>query len=87
MPPKSPRIRYRKLGRERAHGLWVRGNGRDEVWLDSRLKGRHKLTVAIHELLHSIEPDWSESRVQAASQMISHKLWEMGFRWVDNRTR
>jgi ribosomal protein L34 len=85
MPSPAPTIQYRKLGRHRAHGFWIRGPKNDRILLDTRLKGRHKLTITLHELLHALEPRWSESRVTKSSRMLSRKLWEAGYRCVDNR--
>jgi ribosomal protein L34 len=85
MPAQAPTIKYRKLGRHRAHGFWIRGRTQDRILLDTRLKGRHKLTITLHELLHALDHSWSETRVTTASRMISKKLWEAGYRCVDNR--
>lgn len=85
MAASSPSIKYCKLGRHRAHGFWIRGRKQDRILLDTRLKGRHKLTITLHELLHAVDHKWSESRVTAASRMLSRKLWEAGYRCVDNR--
>ncbi len=85
MPSPAPTIKYRKLGRHRAHGFWIRSGTKESILLDTRLKGRHKLTITLHELLHALENDWSESRVTASSRMLSRKLWEAGYRCVDNR--
>ena len=75
----------KKLGRHGVHGFWIGGKTKDRILIDPRLKGRHKLTITLHELLHSIAPDWSETHVTRASRMLSRKLWQAGYRAVDNR--
>ena len=74
MSARAPTIKYCKLGRHRAHGFWIRGPKQDSILLDSRLKGRHKLTITLHELLHALDHSWSETRVTAVCGTILKKL-------------
>ena len=87
MAKKSPIVKHQKLGREKAHGYWLRGKVRDSILLDTRLKGRHKLTITMHELLHAHDENLSEKQVTDTSRFLSRELWRLGYRWTDNRAR
>ena len=74
---KRLRIVERRLGRERAHGQWLR---RGVIELDSRLSGRFGLGILVHELLHEYFPDMSERQVARAATRISKGIWQMNYR-------
>jgi hypothetical protein len=46
------------------------------------LKGRHKLTILTHELLHALFPTASEEHVEQAGKDISKVLYSLGYREV-----
>lgn len=73
-------IRYKKLGRERAHGqAWE-----DRVVdVDSRLKGFDLLETIVHEIQHVQNPKWGEHMVIGRSKELARLLWEQGYRKVD----
>lgn len=74
-------VKYRKLGKEKAHGLaW-----KDEniIEIDSRIKGFDLLETIIHEVNHIQNKKWSEIMVQGKSKQLAEILWQQGFRKID----
>ena len=69
----------RKLGRERAYGLaWT-----DElIEVDPRQKPRDYLGTVIHEALHQVFPEKSESEVARCASTLTRLLWGVGYRRV-----
>jgi hypothetical protein len=69
----------RKLGRERAYGLaWP-----DElIEVDPRQKPRDYLGTVIHEALHQVFPEQSESEVTRGASTLTRLLWGIGYRRV-----
>lgn len=80
---KSTKVIHRKLGREKVWGF--AHICFDTIELDSRLKGRRHLLYLIHEMLHILEPTWSETKIKKASTKITDLLWEQKYRKVDLR--
>ena len=74
-------IRYRKLGKERAHGLAYKDDR--EIHIDSRLKGVDLLETIIHEIMHVQNPKWPEIKVQGHAKQLAAILYEQGFRKVE----
>lgn len=52
------------------------------ITIDPQLAGKEKLTVLIHELLHSTNPDSSEERVLHDSRIVAETLWLLGYRHI-----
>jgi hypothetical protein len=75
------KVIYRKLGREQAHGI-AESDG--VVYIDSRLKGRKKMEILIHELLHLQNPLDDEETIINKSVTLCKILWKEGYRQVDN---
>jgi hypothetical protein len=74
------RIREKRLGRERALGqAW---HGENVVEIDPRQRESERLDTLIHELLHLMEPEWSEERVVEVAGWLSRILWRQGYRRV-----
>ena len=71
---------HRKLGKERAWGL--AHNAFNLIELDVQLKGRRHLLYLIHEALHIIHPDWSETKVIRVSRRLAKLLWEQNYRRI-----
>jgi len=67
----------RKLGRERAYGLaWT-----DElIEVDPRQTPRDYLGTVIHEALHQVFPEKSESEVARGASTLTRLLWGIGYR-------
>lgn len=78
---KSSKITYKKLGRHNANGLAYLDEKRIEV--DERLKSRKLLEILIHEKLHLLNPEWSESKICYQSKSICSMLWQQKFRRID----
>lgn len=79
---KGPRIKvkFRKLGRERAMGQ-AHSDGLIEI--DPRQGQKRLLNTLIHELLHVIEPDWSESKVVRVTGTLTNYIWIARFRRLE----
>lgn len=75
------KVNHRKLGQERAWGL--AHDAFNQIELDIRLKGRRHLLYLLHEALHIIHPDWSETKVIKISRILCKLLWEQKYRKVD----
>jgi hypothetical protein len=73
------KIEEKKLGRERMHGYTFK----DTIVLDPRLKPKKHFEIIIHEMLHQLHPEMSETKVKQASKRLARFLWQYGFRKVD----
>jgi hypothetical protein len=74
-------IIYRKLGREKAWGqAYCREN---IIELDVTLKGKHKLEIILHELLHIQNPLWEEDEVLRKSKQLANILWQQRYRQIE----
>ena len=74
-------IIYRKLGREKAWGQAYCGENMIE--LDVSLKGKHKLEILLHELLHIQNPGWEEDEVIKKSRQLASVLWKERYRQLE----
>jgi hypothetical protein len=52
------------------------------IILDARMRGRKKLEVLVHELLHALNPTQSEEHVEQQGKDIARVLWSLGYREV-----
>lgn len=75
------KVSSRKLGREKAWGLAHSFN--KTVELDISLKGYRYLLYLIHEHLHVIHPEYSETKIKQLSSKYARFIWQSGFRKVD----
>lgn len=78
MMAKSIKVIHRKLGNEKAWGL-AQDN---QIELDVRLTGRRHLLYLLHEMLHVIHPDWSETKVVQVSRRMCKVLWDQRYRRI-----
>lgn len=76
---KNVKVKERKLGRERAYGLYHE-DGLIEI--DPRIPPKDYMRVLIHEYLHHCFPEWSEETVDETSTDISEFLWTHSYRKV-----
>jgi hypothetical protein len=76
------KIIYRKLGREKAHGM---ASSDGIVELDERLKGKKHLEILIHEVLHLLYPRNSEETIVRNSVTLTRILWKEGHRRIDQK--
>lgn len=51
------------------------------IWIHRDLTERSRCSTLIHEMLHIVAPEWSETRVKLAAHKVSRVLWEQGYRW------
>lgn len=75
------KIKFRKLGRERAYGQ-AHSDGLIEV--DPRQGQKKLLDTLIHELLHILEPDWSERKVAKTATTLTNYIWVARFRRIES---
>ena len=47
------------------------------IVLHSEMRGKHRLTILIHELLHAIYPQASEEVVEQAAKDLATVLWTL----------
>jgi hypothetical protein len=79
--PKPPTITERKLGKHGAHGLcWSDGT----IEIDSRLRGKKRLEIVCHEIIHHLDPEWSEAKVLHAGRIMGNAIWKQGYRKTDS---
>lgn len=79
------KVVYRKLGKERADGQALIESNTIEI--DPRLKGRRKMEILIHEAIHILNPEMSETKVLEQGRRIANLLWKQHFRQVDNTVK
>lgn len=61
-----------------AYGItYTRKAARPRIVIHDGLRGRHRLTVLIHELLHAIFPQASEDVVEQAGKDLARVLWTL----------
>lgn len=78
---KRIKIKYRKLGKEKAWGLADLGEYTIEV--DSTLKFKKKLEIIIHESLHILFPELTEQEVVRNSIILTNTIWHEKYRIVE----
>lgn len=77
---KKIKVVIKRLGKEKALGqAWI-DDGIVEI--DPRLSPKRFLTILVHEVLHCLEPKWSESKVDKHSIKIAKIIWEQGYRKI-----
>ena len=55
---------------------------RPRILIHDGLRGRHRLTIIVHELLHALYPSASAEHTEQAGQDIATVLWSLGYREV-----
>lgn len=79
------RTKWAKDGR-RLHkffGECIKSEGK--IWIHKYLPQRSRLNTLIHEILHCLEPEWSESKVSKRAGQICKVLWKQGYRRIDKK--
>jgi hypothetical protein len=59
-------------------------SAKPRIVIHDGLRGRHRLTVIIHELLHAIFPQASEEVIEQAGKDITRVLWSLNYREEKN---
>lgn len=55
---------------------------RPRILIHDGLRGKHRLTIIIHELIHALFPTASEEHVEQAGKDIAKVLWSLQYREV-----
>lgn len=77
------RVIEKKLGRHKAVGMVANVyNPRSAVLIDHRQKPKSYLGTLIHEKIHLMFPDWSETKVRKFERELCNYLWDNGYRKV-----
>lgn len=75
------KIIEKKLGREKAWGqAW-----QDKPWsieIDPRQKSRSYLNTLIHEMLHCLYPNDSETKIRKNADIMTKYIWEKSYRRI-----
>jgi len=79
---KHPKVIVKKLGKERAWGQYHESD--NIIEFDSRLSGKKKLDVYIHERTHAHFKQMSEEDVTKFASVMADFLWKHHVRFVDN---
>jgi hypothetical protein len=58
----------------------LRKNEEGEIYVDCFLGPEQFLETAIHEVLHIVNPNWSEDTVERAGREVRRFLWRLGYR-------
>jgi hypothetical protein len=72
---------HKKLGREHAWGM--ADHAHRTIWLDPRLRGKRRLEITVHELMHLLYAKESEENVDHAGRLIARILWREGWRKIE----
>lgn len=75
------KVRERKLGKEKAWGLAHIDEQLIEI--DSTLKARKRLNILIHEALHILNPEWSETKVIRQAGRLTKLIWSENYRRIE----
>lgn len=75
-----PEVRHRKIQRHRdykredyLYGLaWIENGVID---IEDRIKGYKQFYALVHEYMHFMFPDWSETRIKKHSRSLAWFLW------------
>ena len=75
------KVKERKLGREKAWGLAHIDEGIIEI--ETSLKARRRLNILIHEALHILNPEWSETKVIRQAGRLTKLIWSEHYRRIE----
>lgn len=78
---KRIKIKYKKLGKQKVWGL-AHSDGIVEI--DERLKGRKKMEIIIHEVMHLLNPNDSEEEIVRKSVLLTNTLWHEKYRMIED---
>ena len=78
---KRIKIKYAKLGKQKVWGF-AHSDGLIEV--DERLKGKKKMEIIIHEIVHLLNPEDSEEEVVRKSVILTNTLWHEKYRMIED---
>ena len=70
-----------EMGSERKWGYEIGGT----VYLDRSMTGPKHLEIAIHEFLHVLYPNATETEIEHHAVCLTKSLWALDYRRVDNK--
>jgi hypothetical protein len=73
---KKIRVKYRKLGKEQAHGQVFLD--RNLIEIDERLEGKQHFSTLLHELIHVTAPQLDEEFVLEMEKVITRVMLKEG---------
>ena len=79
-PKPKIRIKYRKLGKEKAWGI-AHSDGLIEI--DPSVRSKKHLEIVIHEVLHILFPEASEEEIENKSITLTKILWSDHYRRIE----
>ena len=82
MAKRSPKVIWRKLGKERAWGQATVDTRSPLIEIDPRLGAKRALETLCHEQLHISLPDLSEREIDRLGKEVSETLWKQNYRQV-----
>jgi len=74
------KVKYKKLGKEKAWGL---ADSDGTVYIDPRLKGKKALEILIHECIHILWKDEEEEEVINKSISLCNAIWQQRYRRIE----
>ena len=78
---KRIKIKYSKLGKQK---VWGFAHSDGLVEIDERLKGKKKMEIIIHEVMHLLNPEDSEEEVVRKSVILTNTLWHEKYRMIED---
>jgi len=78
-------IREKKLGRERADGAKVWGfcyKDENLIEIDPRQSPKRYFNTLVHELLHMVFANESETKITKSADLIVKELWKANYRRI-----
>lgn len=82
---KHPKVIEKKLGRNKVGKHKVVGFAyfdTNHIEVDPRQSSKDYLGTLIHEQLHLMFPDWSETKIVKAEKKLCNLLWKQNYRKV-----
>jgi hypothetical protein len=79
---KTPRVVFRKLGREQAWGIATFDPSNPLVEIDTRLSPARELETCVHESLHHALPEMGEKEIDRVGKAVARVLWKINYRRV-----
>lgn len=74
------KIIEKKLGKEHAWGMFI--PAKNVIEIDPRQGSRRYLNTLIHELLHYLYPEDSETKVTENAYILTRHIWNKNYRRV-----
>lgn len=73
-------VRFTKLEGGAYGYTYQQKSKRPRILIHDGLRGRHRLTIIVHELIHALFPTASEEHVEQVGKDVSKVLWALGYR-------